>query len=119
MDKHLRDKLEGDFFDLGGEEYDPSAVLLRAKRALESMEGQYSKLLSSGRDVSSLHEKIGAMASLYNMARCLVADRVTIGLYMRLHESEILESREIKEEWKRKNIEKLFGKTSKGSPTTK
>ena len=102
MDKHLERKLDSSLFDMDGNEHDPSEIMLRAKKALEGMDKSYTELLRKGRDVSTLKEKMGALCDLYNMCRCLVADRVTIGLYMRLHEQEIIESKEIKAEWKKK-----------------
>lgn len=44
-----------------------SEVMLRAKMALEGMVEQFEKLEASGRDVESLREKIGALASQHNL----------------------------------------------------
>ena len=103
----MRQPFDPQLFDLGEFEFDPYKVLLDAKLTLESMVEVHEKRVRKGLDVGDMNSKLSKMMDLYNCCTRLIGERETISNYMRIHKLNLLEAKEITNEYYDKKEQKI------------
>ena len=91
----MREPFDPELFDLGEWEFDPYEVMLSAKLSLEGMVEMHEARVRKGLDVGDMNERLSKLMDLYNCCTRLVGERETIANYMRIHKLNLLEAKEI------------------------